>query len=356
MACDVAEVEPAASHDTRNVGDVAEVSEVAAEVIEPTAVEQVIESEAASDDLFPDLSSNDLVWVKVRLDTSVGAADTDCTSCPYCAGCRFEVVHRRLPNRQTLLLAGQAQPSARPRVRDGVAVWLDASSVIHVRDLDSAKAYRGDPQTWLGATPVPHGGKVWWWGYHQGAGYGLISFDYKRDLIVAEHGASILDLNISSGNLADLAREQPFSIDARGIVYANYDARTLLRWAFEGEAEELLRHAPDEARLLRGLTRADGRLVVLADDGDAHLMVDDEVLSTTPSRYVAPVVDGDRVVWLDFREGGYAVYGAGDASEVVRVSSSAAVIGAISSIAASDGRVVWSDHRSGRWRLMTRTW
>ena len=357
-ACDVAEVDSAASRDAADVSELAEV-----EVTQPSSVEQPIEGDGASDDLFPDLSGDDLVWVQVRLDTSVAAPETDCLTCPYCAGCRFDLVHRRLPDRQTTLLAAQAQATSRPRVHDGTVVWLDGSSVIHVRDVDSGESYQGSPQAWIGTTPVPFNGKVWWWGYDSSVGYGVVSFDYTRDVIQAEHRVSMLDPNLSTGSLASFARSQPFSIDAHGIVFATNDARALMRWAFRGEAEVLVQNEASGARLLRGLTRDDGRLVVLSDDGDARLTLDGHDLSTTPSRYVAPVVDGDRVLWLDFRDGGYAVFGAREAGragtsapEIVRVSSEAAVIGAISSIGASDGRVVWSDHRSGRWRLMTRTW
>lgn len=78
-------------------------------------------------------------------------------------------------------------------------MWLDGSSVIHVRDVDSGDSFQGSPQAWIGTTPVPFNGKVWWWGYDSSVGYGVVSFDYTRDVIEAEHRVSMLDPNLSTG-------------------------------------------------------------------------------------------------------------------------------------------------------------
>lgn len=79
-------------------------------------------------------------------------------------------------------------------------------------------------------------------------------------------------------------------------------------------------------------------------------------VDAVPTRYVAPAVDGARIVWLDHRDGPYTLYGVGPMGDEVRLTSDEAEIGAVSTIAASGGRVVWADRRTGHWRIMARDW
>ena len=79
-------------------------------------------------------------------------------------------------------------------------------------------------------------------------------------------------------------------------------------------------------------------------------------IDALPTRYVLPALAGERYVWVDYRDGPYAVHGVDPDGRELRLSSDRAEIGALSNVAASGQRVVWADRRSGRWRLVAGSW
>ena len=378
--CDVAEVDGLVATGTDADVDVRVDADVGADVVEVGGSERVVSLAGlgargeAREDLFPDLSGDDLVWVQSWLDVSAPGvnAETQCLSCPYCNGCRWDLMYRRLPAGPPEVLSTGASPRSGPLVGDGVIVWLDDAGNVVLRDLVTAEVTRVPALTWLSATPTPHGGRLWWWGYDSLSGsYGLISYDRKNGVLKSGLSVYLQDPNASaSSSLSGLSRRQPFTVTDDAVLFALWEETiSIQQWSFTGNATPVIKD-PQRSHL-RVLQRADGALVTLSYDNTDGCQTAACALAFTafvgeaetplapdavPTRYVPPVVAGDRLLWVDHRDGAYAVYGVGPDGAELRLSSDEAEIGAVSSIAASGRRVVWADHRSGRWRLMARDW
>jgi len=383
LGCD-ADSDGRIAADQVDVGDAEIAREVIEEVASPAAaLEQVVsvagEARGARDDLFCDLSGDDLVWVQLWLDLSVtgATADTDCTTCPYCAGCRFDFMYRRLPAGRAELLHSSSYAQAGPQVGNGVATWVGEGGETYMRDLARGETKVVPSPAWVSAAPVVHGNNLWWWGYDNAVGsYSFSAYDRTSGLVESGPATYVNDPSAyTSAPLAGLARRQPFTVSDDGIWYTRWDGTpALVLWRFGGTPEVVF-DATDRIHL-RALPQSDGGIVTLGYESNAceastcglgftayagdqgHIDGSGESLAAdaVPSRYVAPVADGDRIVWVDHRDGPYAIYGVGPTGDERRLTSDAAEIGAVSTIAASNGRVVWADRRSGRWRIMARAW
>ena len=211
-----------------------------------------------------------------------------------------------------------------------------------------------------------------WWGYDSLSGsYAFISYELTSGTTRTGLSTYPFDPNLSpTSPLSSLARRQPFTVTDDAVLFAFWNASLgIQQWPFSGNARPLIEDA--ERSHLRVLERDDGSLVTLSYDTTADCQPASCALAFTaftgdiasplapaavPTRYVEPVGDGDRVLWLDRRDGPYALYGVTPDGHELRLSSEKAEIGALSSIAAGNGRVVWADRRSGRWRLMSRDW
>ena len=388
-ACDAAEPGdgPAATHDVADgvdgvdgvdTSEVSGTDSTVPETVAPSAADERIVSVSGGrgerrDDLFPDVSGDDLVWVQVWFEASAGtAADADCLRDPYTTGCHWDVMHRRLPDGPAQVLFAGQSPRSSPRVGDGTAVWLDDAGDTWVKEFASGDTTRVPLAMWLQATPVPHAGKLWWWGYDSLSGsYAFISYELTSGTTRTGLSTYPFDPNLSpTSPLSSLARRQPFTVTDDAVLFAFWNASLgIQQWPFSGNARPLIEDA--ERSHLRVLERDDGSLVTLSYDTTADCQPASCALAFTaftgdiasplapaavPTRYVEPVGDGDRVLWLDRRDGPYALYGVTPDGHELRLSSEKAEIGALSSIAAGNGRVVWADRRSGRWRLMSRDW
>lgn len=330
--------------------------------------ERVVSSDGAHDDLAPDLSGDDLVWMRIRLDPAVAAVtpDTDCVSCPYCNGCTFSAIYRRLPGGDERVLDEGRQPRAAPRVGDGVAVWLDDAGHAAFREVGAAlgPVVKLPEWVWIAPTPVPAAGALWWWGYDSTVSrYALMRYDRASGAITPHDlGANLASgLSPPSTQLYSLVARPPFTLAEDGVLFVpDSGAGLVRRWRWDGSVETVdfgpdLR--PRAAEAIDGAvmslaypTRCSPCALALAivdRDGPAPRAPD-----AAPSIHVNPVGDGERFVWVDHRDGPYTIMAAAADGDEVRVSSDAAVIGALSPIAASAGRVAWADRRDGRMRIM----
>lgn len=375
--CDVAEITPADQVDSIDADATSEVAaEVGGEVVvpPPAHLERLVTTGDA-DDLYPDLAGDDLVWARLWLDTSApgATAETDCLTCPYCSGCRFDVMHKRLPDGPETLLHGSTTPHSAPRVGDGVVTWADASGNIAVHDLASGSTSTVVAAAWVGATPVPRDGRLWWLGYDPDAQQNaLMSWTRATGILRAELHTWMNSLYWGFGSaLGAIGERQPFVLGEDQVLWPSWSGTSIIMgWPYQGSAITTALEDPerDHVRVLIlagdtfitesyvravGCSTSDCELALMAHDaaGSRRLVPD-----ARPSRYVPPVTDGERVAWVDRRGGPYTVYGL-DASGVgERLSSEQAVIGALSNLAASEGRVVWSDRRNGHWQLVVRDW
>lgn len=379
FACDVAEPDSssaASAGDTVDAADTSEGGETEVEAPPSSGVEEQVVSlpgpaGEASDDLFPDLDGDDLVWTQLWFDANAPGADPeyDCMRCPYCDGCRIDVVYRKLPDGPLVVLDEGTTPRTGPRVGDGLACWRDDSGQIHVRDLDSGQQEDVVVPGYVQATPVPYGGKVWWWGYDQRYGYTILSYELETDLVRAEvTGYLRLQNNQLSPNsqLANIGYRQPFAVGDDGLVFIAWDGSSQVRlWPWAGDP--IIRVTSAQRMFQHVLPRPDGALVTLSyrrDDGcngsQCDLMIDafaDKELEplavdAVPTRFVEPAMADEAVVWVDYRDGPYTVYAVDADGRETRISSDLAEVGALSNVAADGQRVVWADRRSGRWRLV----
>lgn len=153
------------------------------------------------------------------------------------------------------------------------------------------------------------------------------------------------------------------------VAFTDYD-RTIWRWRIalvridSGEREWI---SPEEdlpqsdvwqVTLSGGLLafKQGARYACYDPDGcEMHVVVVDRNAGRTRlkidtlSRYGPLVLADDLVMWLDTRDGPYAIYGAHIAAdaEQVRVTPQGAVLPWIAPMAYHDGRLAWSDRRSG---------
>ncbi len=384
IACDVAAPDAGPAAHTADAEGPAEIAEVggldevlAHETSPPSPRAEAVISEGAGvgearDDLFPDLAGDDLVWIRVWLDTSIANVDaaTDCMTCPGCHGCRFDVVHRRLPDGPARTLDSGRMPRTGPRVGGGLASWVDDEGRILVRNLAGDTHEIVTTGTWLQAAPVPFDGKLWWRAWDNASQrHAVFVHDIASATRERAFSAELFDPYwVASSQLAQLAQRQPFSIGAHGVDFvATDDAQSVRRWAWQGSPEVLLTQA--ERVFARVLQRADGTVVTAGYPASTGCVVGQCELAlhaldragiapiapdARPSLYTTPVVGGDTVVWLDRRDGRYQVHAAGPDGAERRLSSELAEIGAVSTLAANARGAVWADRRSGRWRLVWR--
>ena len=376
--CDVAEPDtlPAqAMHDTRAESDAGD--DTSAPPSPSTPEDELVSTGGAvgeaRDDLFPDLSGNDLVWLRIWLDEAApgAAADTDCLVTPYMAGCRFDAMYRALPDGPAEVLYEGRSPRSAPRVGDGLAVWLEDGGGLIVRELATRSQRPVPVSSWVPTTPTPFDGELWWYGYDSwSGGYGLMAYDLASELTELRVSTYLQDPHWSpSSQLSQLSQRQPFSAGDERIVWVAWDGTQVVQeWPYGGKPDTIVSE-PSRAAV-RALLLDDDVLVTMSqtnvgcqpsaceldftsyEGSDEHALAAD----AEPSRYVPPVADGGRIVWLDRRNGMYEVWGAAADGSAMPLSSVDAVIGAVSTLAASEGLVVWADRRSGRFRLMAAQW
>ena len=371
-ACD-AEPEAARS-ELGDTGDASDSGDVGPrEVVAAATVVSTSPRSGPRDDLFPDLSGEDLVWTSVWLDTSVSGAtsDTDCMACPYCVGCRADVLTRRLPAGPVVTVYAAPRVIGAARVGEGVVSFRDETGQLAVFDLGTRAVTRfstgSGGTSWAG---VPHDGAVWLHGYDPTRqNYMIRACRIGGTTCEGKLEANARDELSSNGtNLYELGRRQPFAAGER-LVWSTFDDRSrVMSWSYAGT---ITTEAADSELMFRSpLLRGDGVVIAQAYERQGGCWSSDCVLGffrleggeaeailpeARPSRFVGPAMAGDRLVWIDRGEGNYVVMSATPAGEVRRLSGDGAEIGTTSNLAADGRRVAWAERRQGKWRIVAKT-
>ncbi|MBT9560608.1 MAG: hypothetical protein IV100_31580 [Myxococcales bacterium] len=334
----------------------------------------------APDQLFPALEGDDLVWVEGRpIPARIGDADPatfDCLACPTCGYCDWEVKHRDLASGESSVLWTQTTLRGPPRLKDGIVVWLRTDGGFDALDLGSGQTWgaSGDAIGYLNITPIPAAGALWWTGYHPQDGRSGIQryvlATGKTELVSEAWLYSNWDP--SGSGLAQVAKSAIFDVDSNGDAVYPENGGAVARTGAVGQPPTRLEL--DSVRtFIRVVSAGPDELVTLDYDAELgcaettcvlslHLWRAGESVQLTdlaarPTRYVAPVVSGRRVYWLDHRDGPYALYSTSlDNPEggLRRETSEDAVLSGWVPPACSGGRCVWMDKRDGNWRIYGR--
>ncbi|MFO0744944.1 MAG: hypothetical protein U1F43_04605 [Myxococcota bacterium] len=360
-------------------------ADAAADTVAPsTAGEQVL-TKGNGDDLFPSLDGDDLVWARLIVDRSSLAPDAtapDCLQCPWCGGCNWQVVHKRLPSGNERVLHLGVGLGAAPRVRDGHVAFVDGNNQATLIDLGSGDEQPLNDTIYSGRAPLMRDGRVWWYGWDSRRGaQAILAWDVATNTRALSLQVSLSEWWWGSqSQLAGIGRAMPFDVDGERAVFAAWSTTASIE-AVSLATGEITTLVVDPARdHIRALLVA-GTLVTLSYDhalgcGEASCAlaftafgVDGPTAlapDAEPSIYLTPVVDATRLVWLDKRDPSYALWGLdladlgdgsdGAAAEAVRLTSAEAHLGAFSPPTLSAERLVWADRRSGRWHLVMRTW
>lgn len=353
------------------------------EVAPPAREEKLATTSSDGDDLFPALDGDDLVWVRMSVDTSMlqpGQEAPDCMQCPWCGGCNFAVMHRNLVSGAEAVLSRGVGFNGPARVSEGRAAFVDSGYQVHVVDLDTGANHdlAGAPQS--GRVVALRDGILWWFGYDSGNSQ-LIGVDLDSGERLASVPTYLAETWWSIGNLASNGRAAPVAVDGTRLMWCSW-GNASVRVQTAGLAGDDVHDALNDGTRdhIRILLLADGSLVTesyvhasgcgeaacelaftrftLGSDGVASDDGAPLVADAQPTLYVAPVASGDRLLWVDKRDGAYALWGVDVAagSEARRLTSEDAVVGVVSPPAFDGQRVVWPDLRDGHWRLMMRTW
>jgi len=345
-------------------------------VVPSASGERELTAPSDADDLFPALAGDDLVWVRVGKHPEAAAGDVDCLACVGCGQCRWQVMHRRLPDGPEREVWSGSYLAAAPTIDDGLTAFVTGEG-LRLVDLASLAAERIAVATnSYGRTPLVRDGLVWWYAWHPPvSGPAFLAYDVTLPGFVATVRADATERwwQPSMSGVAGIARAQPFVVAGGRVVWARTDTAGGALEALDlgsGERVSLLVDSDHvhlapvvigdtivslRYELAKGCGEAACELaLVRTEDGRARELSAD----ARPTIYTSPVADGRRVVWVDKRAGPYMIVGvdiAGDGVER-RLSSEDAVVGVVSPPAIDAGRVVWSDRRSGRWRVMMRRW
>ena len=333
----------------------------------------------SADQLFPALEGDDLIWVEGRPALArVGDAEApvvDCLACPTCGNCVWEIKHLDLGSGETSVLGSETSLRGPPRLRDGIAVWMRTDGGFDALDLGTGETWgaSGDAIGYLNVTPIPAAGALWWVGYHSSDGRSGIQryvlATGKTELV--SEGWLYSNWDPSGGGLAQVARSAIFDVDSNGdAVYP--DNGGVARTGAVGQPPTRL-ELDSTRTIIRVVSAGPDDLVTLDYDADLgcaettcilalHLWRDGVATPLTddaarPTRYVAPVVSGRRVYWLDHRDGPYALYSTSlDDPEggLRRETSEDAVLSGWVPPACSGGRCAWMDRRDGTWRIYGR--
>lgn len=333
----------------------------------------------ASDDLFPALDGDDLVWVRLTVDAAAapaGGEPPDCMASPYLDACDWRLMTRKLPaGSERLLLVSSGVPYP-PVVSGGHVVFTDSSNQ-QTWDITLA----GGASQPLDAIPPGHravalrDGRVWSYGYdYVGGGMSTIAVELASGERVATVLMNASDYGWWAGALGALARPPSVDVGDDHLVWSTWSGSSVIMSAaldgsdpgplgVDADLDLIRPRVVGDRAVVESYVRASGcgqfcalGLVVVGDDGGLTPIADAE-----PSAYVALASHGARVAWVDRRGGAYAIWGvalAADASRArpERLSSDAARIGTLGPPAVGASRVVWSDRRSGRWHLVERSW
>jgi hypothetical protein len=225
---------------------------------------------------------------------------------------------------------------------------------------------------------------LWWYGYDNASGnWGLEAYDVLAGEVELQIVAPMSDAWWSSGGLNGMGSAQPFALGTERVVWGQWgpvtgdvsvSGFTVHAWPYAGSEATIVAIDPERDHLHPMLTENDTLITAsyLRSEGCSVPKCD---LSLTaypatgaarelapgakPTLLLEPVVTGNRVVWLDHRDGLYQVWAvdvAAPAEGPVRITSDKAQVGTLSTIAAGPRGAVWADRRTGHWRLYSRAW
>lgn len=325
-------------------------------------------------DLFPDLSGDQLVWTSLWLDTGApgASAETDCLACTYCTGCRADIVTRRLPDGPALTVYAGTRVLGAAKVGEGVVSFRDESGAVAVFDLETRAVRRFQAAgSGSSAAALPQRGALWDYAY-DGARQRYMFRACPLGGSTCEGRLEASPRNEVSSNgtsLFELGRQQPFGATPDRLLWVSFEAQSkVMSWSYDGtvrteaSSAELMFRCP--------LVRDDGVIIAQAypyasgcssaactlgfvrlEDGSAEPILPD----AKATRFVAPTMAGDRLVWVDRRAAEYVVMSASPSGAMTRLSGDGAEIGTSSNLAASGRRVAWAERRQGRWRIVAKT-
>lgn len=359
---------------------------VAPETKVPSAAgEQALTRGDDGDDLFPSIAGDDLTWVRLRSDrTGLGPGETatDCLSCPWCGTCVSEIRYKHLPNGEEQVLASEYGLRSAPEIGDGRITWCDTNGVMQIHALATGRTDPVPQQSYANRAPIPLDDRLWWYGYDPNGNWGLVAYD----VATAEARTAIVTTMNSpwwgSGGLNGVGIGQPFVLGSERVVWSSWEPVDDLQqtygfvihsWPYAGITAPIVAIDPARDHAFPLLTdndtlvtanylRSEGCSVQRCDLALTAYRPTGGVRELTPggkpSLLVDPVVTGNRVAWLDYRDGRYQIWSIDLASDrpAARLTSEVAQVGTLSTIAAGTRGVVWADHRSGHWRLFARAW
>ncbi len=354
----------------------------------PVAGERALTHGSDGDDLFPSLDGDELVWVRIRVDATLlasGQEAPDCLSCPYCTGCVADIRHRRLPDGEEETLSTTYGVRAAPRIGDGHIVWFDQNGYIQLYDLATRRTASVPETTYGNRTPIPFGGALWWYGYDYSSwgSWGLMAYDLSAGERSTELVTPMDDGWWGSGGLNGMGVGQPFALGTKRVVWSRWEAAdaqaeewtfVVHAWPYYGTEAPAVPLDPERDHIHPMLTASDTLVTENYLHGAGCTVGNCDLALTAypangaprelapgakPSLLIDPVVAGDRIVWLDHRDGLYhlwAVDVARPAEGARRMTSDKAKVGTLSTFAAGTRGLVWADRRTGRWRLYSRDW
>ncbi|MCC6621927.1 MAG: hypothetical protein IT385_11765 [Deltaproteobacteria bacterium] len=346
-------------------------------VVPPARDEVTLTATDEADDLFPALAGDDLVWVRVEPDREVARGDQeiDCFACVGCSTCRWSVMHRRLPDGEERVVWSGRWVAGAPTVDDGLVTFIDGDNVVRLVDLASLATERIHPPSYLGRGPLVREGLVWWyaWDGHVG-GQAMVAWDPTLPGVVTRVRADANEMSfVPNGTVGAVGRRQPFALDGARLVWASHTTGGgVVNVADLGTGDRSEALVDAQRAHLTPLVVGDTIVTLAYDLADSCYEARCELSleriqggaatplapDAQPTVYLPPVSDGRRVAWVDRRDGPYMIVGVDVAAggDERRLSSEDARVGVVSRLAFDDGRLVWSDRRTGRWRLVMRRW
>ncbi len=386
-----------ASAQSDGVATVADVTAPDATPPSPTGLPATRVTTSKDDELYPDLDPKDadaLVYVVSRLDPAKLPKGTtvapNCIQCPTCQGCAMEVWHKNVSSGKATKLTDAASGwlNSSPRISGGVPYWLRNSNELMEYDFSKQApvvlTFTAPPtpqnpwtqQYYFNNVPELSDGVYYWYGWHQAHN--------KNGILRVKRGTTQVELVVEdnlyhwyfgNGGGSNLGRRQVFTVSDNRIAYPRYDHDTGVQrvryMLYDLKTGQKTTLADADGYTVVGGILGGGRVAWkradakkgCSEQGCEIDLVAKELTGTElgvgssaakPSVYAELVMAGSWLLWVDYREVTYAVYGVDLASNErreVRVTGEEAVVGAYVGPVVSGNRIVWMDRRSGNWDL-----